>query len=116
MQTRSSQFVSSNSRPAKKLEADNINRHNNAITRARVYAVDQLGARRAWREGGSITLADLALVSALAYPDLRQAGRDWRGAHPNPAAWFVRMSVRASVRFTLTGRMPRICACHVGAH
>ncbi len=89
-------------RPAEKQEPGNINRHNNAITRALAYASDQLGARD-WCEGASITLADLALVSTLLYLDLRQTERDWRGAHPNLATWFARMSGRASVRASLAG-------------
>lgn len=89
-------------RPTDRQEASNINLHNNAITRALAYAADQLGTRE-WCEGASITLADLALVSALIYLDLRQAERNWRGAHPNLAAWFARMSGRASVRATLAG-------------
>ena len=89
-------------RPAEKQEAGNIDRNNNAITHALAYAADQLGTRE-WCEGTSITLSDLALVSALVYLDLRQAGRDWRGAYPNLAAWFARMGERASVRTTLVG-------------
>lgn len=84
-------------RPADKQDADTISRHNNAISRALDYAAEQLGARE-WCEGNAITLADLALVSALVYLDLRQAERDWRNAHPNLAAWFTRMGERASVR------------------
>jgi glutathione S-transferase len=89
-------------RPAEKQEAGTINLHNNAITRALAYAADLLG-QRAWCEGASVTLADLALVSALVYLDLRQAGRDWRGVHPDLAAWFVRVEARPSVRATLAG-------------
>ena len=89
-------------RPVEKQEAGNISRNNDAITRALAYAADQLGARE-WCEGDSITLADLALVSALVYLNMRQAERDWRSAHPNLAAWFVRMSSRASVRASLAG-------------
>lgn len=85
-----------------KLEADNITRHNDAITRALAYASGQLG-QRAWCEGSSITLSDLALVSALIYLNLRQPERDWRGTHPNLAAWFSRISDRASVRTSLAG-------------
>jgi glutathione S-transferase len=84
-------------RPADKQDADIISRHNNAITRALTYAAEQLETRE-WCEGDSITLADLALVSALVYLDLRQAERDWRSVHPDLAAWFVRMGARASVR------------------
>ncbi len=86
-------------RPAEKQEPGNISRHNDAITRALAHAAEQLGQHE-WCEGASITLADLALVSALIYLDLRQAERDWRGAHPNLAAWFARVSKRASVRAT----------------
>ncbi|MBI3478916.1 MAG: glutathione S-transferase N-terminal domain-containing protein [Nitrosomonadales bacterium] len=89
-------------RPADKQEPNNISVHNNAITRALAYASEQLGNKK-WCEGSSITLADLALASALIYLDLRQTERDWRGAHPNLAAWFARISERASVRTTLAG-------------
>ena len=89
-------------RAADKQDADLIHRHNDAITRTLAYAAEQLG-QRAWCEGAAITLADLALVSTLIYLDLRQAERDWRGAHPKLAAWFARMGERKSVRMTLTG-------------
>jgi glutathione S-transferase len=84
-------------RPAEKQEAGNIVRPNDAITRALSFAADQLGQKQ-WCEGASITLADLALASALIYLDFRQAERDWRGAHPNLAAWFARISQRPSLR------------------
>ena len=87
-------------RPAEKQEPNTLSAHNNAITRALAYAAGQLGQRE-WCEGNSITLADLALISALIYLDLRQPDRAWRGAHPNLAAWFGKVSVRASVRATL---------------
>jgi len=84
-------------RPAEKQDAGNISRHNDAITRAISFAAEQLGNKE-WCEGSSITLADLALVSAMIYVDLRQPERDWRGAHPNLAAWFNHISERVSVR------------------
>ncbi len=86
-------------RPAEKQDADNIRRHNEAISRALAYAANLLGHRE-WCEGTSITLADLALVSALLYLDLRQPERNWRAAHPDLAAWFTHMSARPSVRMT----------------
>jgi glutathione S-transferase len=89
-------------RPAEKQEANNISLHNNAITRALAYAAEQLGQKE-WCEGASITLADLALVSALIYLDLRQPERDWRRAHPNLSAWFMHISERTSVRNALAG-------------
>ncbi|HTN94332.1 MAG TPA: glutathione S-transferase C-terminal domain-containing protein [Gallionella sp.] len=87
-------------RPQEKQEADNVTRNNDAITRALSFASAQLGDQ-AWCEGSSITLADLALASALIYLDLRQPERDWRGPHSNLAAWFARVSSRSSVRTTL---------------
>ncbi len=87
-------------RPGEKQEPDNIRRHNDAISRALDFAATQLG-RQTWCEGASITLADLALASTLVYLDLRQAGRDWRGAHPDLAAWFKRMNERDSMRLSL---------------
>lgn len=87
-------------RPADKQEAGNITLHNNAVTRALDYAASLLG-QHVWCEGTSITLADLALVSALIYLDLRQPDRDWRGQHPNLATWFSLISARPSVRATL---------------
>ena len=89
-------------RPADKQDAGTINLHNTAITRALAYAAEQLGDRE-WCEGNAITLADLALVSALIYLDLRQAERNWRAAHPNLASWFARMSARTSVKTALAG-------------
>ncbi len=70
--------------------------HNTAIANALDYAAGMLGSKE-WCEGGSITLADLALASALVYLDLRQPERDWRSAHPNLCAWFANMTKRASV-------------------
>jgi len=77
-----------------------MQRHNDAITRALAFAAEALGQQE-WCEGAAITLADLALASALVYLDLRQAGRDWRGAHPYLAAWFARISERDSMRTSL---------------
>ncbi len=87
-------------RPIGKQEQGNIDLHNSAITRALAHIAEQLGQRE-WCEGNSITLADLALVSALVYLDLRQPERDWRSAHPNLAAWFNRLGTRPCVRTAL---------------
>ncbi len=87
-------------RPAEKQEQSNIDMHNLAVTRALAHVAEQLGQRK-WCEGSSITLADLALVAALVYLDLRQPERDWRGAHSNLAAWFNRLGTRPSVKASL---------------
>jgi glutathione S-transferase len=89
-------------RPAEKQDPENTQRHNDAISRAVAFAAGELGQRE-WCEGNAISLADLALVSALLYLDLRQASRDWRGAHPNLAAWFARISERPSVKAAIAG-------------
>jgi glutathione S-transferase len=87
-------------RPESKQEQANIDLHNLAITRALEYIAKDL-EQREWCIGNSITLADLALVAALVYLDLRQLERDWRSAHPNLAAWFNRLVTRPSVKTAL---------------
>ena len=87
-------------RPEEKQDEGNITRNNDAISRALAYAGELLGERE-WCEGTAITLADLALVSALVYLDLRQPERDWRNKHPDLAAWFARIGARPSVQASL---------------
>jgi glutathione S-transferase len=87
-------------RPAEKQDPTTLAVHGNAITRALEHAAGQL-APGAWCEGAEVTLADLALVSALLYLDLRQPERDWRSQHPQLAAWAARIRGRPSVQATL---------------
>ncbi|MFH2135816.1 MAG: glutathione S-transferase N-terminal domain-containing protein [Pseudomonadota bacterium] len=87
-------------RPPELQLASTLLLHNNAIDHTLQHIAAQLGTRD-WCEGDALTLADLALVSALAYLDLRQPDRDWRGAHPNLAAWFQCMSARPCVKLSL---------------
>ena len=87
-------------RPEEKQDEGNIIRNNDAISRALAYAAQILGERE-WCEGSAVSLADLAMASALVYLDLRQPERDWRSAHPNLAAWFARIGERSSVRTSL---------------
>ena len=83
-------------RPSDKQDDATLELHNRAISNALDYAAGLLGNNE-WCEGESITLADLALTSALVYLDLRQPERDWRGAYPDLAAWFAKMAKRRSV-------------------
>lgn len=76
--------------------------HGGAISRALAHAAAQLGSGP-WCEGGALSLADLALISALLYLDLRQPERDWRREHPALAAFAARMSARPSVEATRAG-------------
>jgi glutathione S-transferase len=85
-----------NLRPAEKQDAALIEMHNAAISKALSFASQLLGTQT-WCEGEAITLADLALVSAVLYLDLRQAERDWRSSHKNLLIWFERVSARHSV-------------------
>jgi glutathione S-transferase len=87
-------------RPKETQLAATLDLHNGAITRTLEHIAGQLG-KREWCEGNSITLGDLALLSALAYLDLRQAERDWRGAHPDLAAWYKRTSARPAAQISL---------------
>jgi glutathione S-transferase len=74
--------------------------HGAAIDRALVFAASELNGRT-WCEGKALTLADLALISALLYLDLRQPERDWRDRYPSLAAFAARMTARDSVKATL---------------
>jgi glutathione S-transferase len=82
-------------RAQEKQDAAILELHNTAISKTLAYASHLLGMNE-WCEGNAITLADLALASALSYLNLRQAERDWRGAHVNLAALFDRISERRS--------------------
>jgi glutathione S-transferase len=87
-------------RPAEKQDTATLALHDNAISRALALAEHELSGRT-WCEGGGLTLADLALVSALLYLDLRQPERGWRARHPGLAAWSVPVLARPSVRATI---------------
>jgi glutathione S-transferase len=87
-------------RPVEKQEAGNILLHTEVINRALIYAATELGHQE-WCEGSSITLADLALASALVYLDLRMPALGWRTQHPTLSSWFERMHVRPSMLASL---------------
>jgi glutathione S-transferase len=87
-------------RPDEKQDIGNITRHNEAITRALTYAADLLGNGE-FCAGQALTLADLALTSALIYLNLRQPERNWQRSHPQLAAWLERMTARPAVRASL---------------
>lgn len=89
-------------RPAERQDPAWLALHQGAVTRALAFASAELGGRE-WCEGAALTLADLALASALFYLDLRQPERDWRAAHPDLAAWAARLAARPSVRATPPG-------------
>jgi glutathione S-transferase len=87
-------------RPAEKQDPAIHALHGAANDRALAQAAAALEGRTRL-EGGALSLADLALVSALLYLDLRQPEHDWRGAHPALADFAARLHERPSVRATL---------------
>jgi glutathione S-transferase len=87
-------------RPAEKQEADIIAQHSTAISRALAHAAAQLG-KREWCEGSAITLADLALASALVYLDLRLPELGWHALHGDLNNWFARIKERPGMRASL---------------
>lgn len=87
-------------RPKEMQQDTTLELHDSAITHTLQHIATELGERE-WCSGEALTLADLALVSALAYLDLRQPQRDWRTLHPGLASWFQRMSARPCVKLSL---------------
>ena len=47
--------------------------------------------------GGQLDMGQIAVACALGYLDLRHAGRDWRAARPQLAAWADRFAQRDSM-------------------
>ena len=77
-----------------------ITLHTVIVTRALAHAATELG-KKVWCEGATITLADLALASALIYLDLRMPELNWGAQHGKLAARFARMSEGPSMRISL---------------
>jgi glutathione S-transferase len=86
-------------RPAEKQDPAALALHAGHVDRALDHAEARL-AGRAWCEGEGLTLADLALVSAVGYLDLRQPERAWRTGRPGLDAWAARLMARPSVQAT----------------
>jgi len=63
------------------------------VARAMAFAESQLAG--AWLAEQRFTYADIALVCALEYVDLRFP-HDWRGRHPRLAQWHTAIAVRPS--------------------
>lgn len=87
-------------REAAKQDLAFAERYNAAVGRSLAFAAQEL-ADNQWCYGNSISLADLALVSALIYVDLRQPERNWRKDYPNLARFFEQMSARDSVKIAV---------------
>lgn len=77
--------------------------HGAAVARALAHAAAALADGRPFLEGDACSLADLALLAALVYLDLRQPERDWRGAHPALARFDAAMRARPALGAALPG-------------
>lgn len=87
-------------RPDGHQDAAALTRHRTAISRSLSVAADSLG-RGQFLFGTALSLADLALVSALLYVDFRLPETGWRDHHPTLQAWFERMQARSAVQDSL---------------
>jgi len=63
-------------------------------------AMDRALAERSNCVGIHLSLADIAVGSALGYLDFRFAHIDWRGQHPNLGALYERLAQRQSFKDT----------------
>ena len=72
-----------------------IERQMSKVRAALQWASGGLG-ERAWCNGQSYTLADIALGCALGWLDFRFPALDWRGPYPNLARHYEKLSARQS--------------------
>lgn len=63
-------------------------------------ALDDLEATWTGLLDSGFHAGSIAVATALAYLDFRFADKDWRGGHPQLAAWFAGVSDRPSMRLT----------------
>ncbi len=76
-----------------------VGRQLGKIRQALAFAEVHLGAQ-GFAHGADFSLADAALVSALAYLDLRVPDEPWRVQHPRLASYAAALEARPSVRET----------------
>ena len=67
---------------------------NKANLRIKIGELERDLAGRAYFEGEALTLADLAVASALEWLDFRLPDRPWRAQAPQLAAWLAGFSMR----------------------
>jgi len=82
-------------RPARQQSAETIERQHKVIGFGLSECAADLG-EQPWCFGTAITLADIALGTALGYLDLRFPGIDWRSPNPNLAKHFDKLMQRPS--------------------
>jgi glutathione S-transferase len=93
-------IVLENRRPAKQQSKDWLDRQRAKIDRGVTELASELG-EKAWCNGESYSLADIATGCALGYLDFRHPGIDWRGQYPNLVKLAEKLGKRASFADTL---------------
>ena len=87
-------------RPAAQQSQEWISRHRGKIDRALAMCAEEL-AEQAWCYGTSITLADIALGTALGYLSFRLPDIDWQTRHPQLAKHYNKLMLRPSFAETV---------------
>lgn len=77
-----------------------IERQRNRIVNTLAYVNEELG-ERAWLHGNSLSLADIAVGTALGHLDFRHPDYDWRSQNPNLARLFEKLTQRQSFMDTV---------------
>jgi glutathione S-transferase len=93
-------IVLENKRPAKQQSRDWIERQRAKVDRGVTELASELG-EKAWCNGESYSLADIATGCALGYLDFRHPRIDWRGQYPNLVKLAEKLGKRASFADTL---------------
>lgn len=83
-------------RPQNLQSADAMGAQRGKVERGLAVAAEKFGSGP-WCEGGAMSAADLALVSALGYLSFRFPEIDWRSRYPNLAGFYDAMHQRPSV-------------------
>lgn len=87
-------------RPTEHQSAEWLTRHRGKIQRALAVCENDLD-EQAWCHGTSISLADIALGTALGYLSFRLPDIDWCGQHANLARHYDKLIQRASFADTV---------------
>lgn len=93
-------IVMEGKRPAKQQSQELLARHRGKIDRALAVCAADLG-ELAWCQGTAISLADVALGTALGYLSFRLPDIGWAAAHPNLEKIYAKLMLRPSFADTV---------------
>lgn len=82
-------------RPKKEQSAEWIKRQNDKVLRSLEFMSEQLGEKN-FIIGMHISMADIAVGSALGYLEFRFANINWQESHPNLAKLYAKLMTRQS--------------------